>query len=59
MHKKTWLEEIEESRFDIDEEADLKDEDKYDEEGPLAGFEKAAEQAYDEDIAKVDWIDDE
>ncbi len=64
MHKKTWIDELEASRFDIDEEADLKDEDRYDEEGPLAGFEAAAESAYDEaflkeDANKVDWFDDE
>ncbi|MBI4150551.1 hypothetical protein HY492_00325 [Candidatus Woesearchaeota archaeon] len=64
MHKKTWVEELEESRFNIDEEADLKDEDLFEEEGPLAGFEKAADQAYDEeflkeDAGRLDWFEDE
>ncbi len=63
MQKKTWLDELEQSRVDIDADAELIAEDIYEDEGPLAGFEHAAEHAYDkeflkEDADKADWFED-
>ena len=52
MQKKIW-DEVEDI-MEINQDADLIAEEKYDDEGPLAGFEDAAEHAYDEDFLKED-----
>ncbi|MEK6849157.1 MAG: hypothetical protein AABY01_01155 [Nanoarchaeota archaeon] len=65
MHKKTWADELKEQHdLEISEDADLMDEDKFDEEGPMAAFEEAADHAYDKDFqtadkAEADWFEDE
>lgn len=65
MHKKSWTEELKELHdIEIDEEADLQDEERFDEEGPMAAFENAADHAYDEEFLKedangTDWFEDE
>lgn len=63
--KRSWGDEFEQRRdLEINEDVEEIAEDKWDEEGALAGFEEAADHAYDEDIAredknKADWFDDE